>query len=264
VVSFVTAAVPNGRHTMQVAVEDAAGNRTVSGAWSVLVANGAVANGAGASRAARLTARFGARGGKRRRKETTRPFQGRAIVGGRLMDTSNRPIGNARLEVLGRSARTGARFRKEGEIVTRADGTFRYRTRRGPSRELRVQYRAYSLDPRPAATASVRLNIRAGVRLTVRPRRTTSRGTIHFRGRLLGRHGRDGLQVTLYAVDRTGRKRVPVEVVRTDARGVFRFRYQFARTFAPFTYRFIARLERQPTYAYAAASSRPATVRVVR
>jgi len=57
---------------------------------------------------------------------------------------------------------------------------------------------------------------------------------------------------------------VPVEVVRTDSRGRFRFRYRFARTFAPFTYRFIAKYERQATFPYAAGTSPVATVRVVK
>ncbi len=254
----------NGRHTLQVVAEDAAGNRTLSGAWPVRVGNGGVANGAGASRAATIRASFDARGGKRRPKETTREFGQPARVSGRLVDASGEPIARARVDVVSRPARTGARWRKEGEVVTRADGTFRRLIRPGPSRELRFQYRAFSLDPTPAASAAVRLNVHAGVRLAVRPKRTTSHGTIQFAGRLSGRSDRSGLQVTLYAVDRSGRRRVPVEVVRTDARGRFRFRYRFARTFAPFTYRFVAKCERQATYPYAAGTSPPAIVRVVR
>ena len=249
---------------MQVAAEDAAGNRTVSGGWAVLVANGAVANGVGASRAAGLKARFEAGVGGRRAKEITLDFGAPVRVNGRLVDASGRPIREARIDLMARPARTGGKWRKEGELTTRADGTFRRLVRPGPSRELRLQYRAFSLDPVPAASASVRVNVRAGVRLAVRPKRTTSRGTIRFRGQLRGRGKRGGLQVTLYAIDRSGRRRVPVEVVRTDDRGRFRFRYRFARTFAPFTYRFIARSERQPTYPYAAGSSPTATVRVVR
>ena len=113
-------------------------------------------------------------------------------------------------------------------------------TTRGPSRRLQVEYRATSLDPYPAATTEVRLNVRAGVRLSVSPRKTTSRGTIRFAGRLAGGPGRNGVQVALYAVGRTARQRVPVEVLTTGQQGRFRFRYRFVRTFAPFTYRFQA------------------------
>ena len=263
-VPFATSSIPNGRHTLQVAAEDAAGNRTVSGGWTVVIANGAVANGNRASRVARLRASFEARGAKRRPKETSRAFGEPARVSGKLVDGSGQPIGAARIDIVARPNRAGAGWRKEGEVVTRPDGSFRRLLRSGPSRELRLQYRAFSLDPTPTSTAALRMNVRAGVRLTVRPRRTTSRGSIRFLGRLLGRSDRAGLQVTLYAVDRAGRRRVPVEVVRTDSRGRFRFRYRFARTFAPFTYRFIAKYERQATFPYAAGTSPVAKVRVVK
>lgn len=72
------------------------------------------------------------------------------------------------------------------------------------------------------------------------------------------------MQVALYAVDRTARRRVPVEVLKTDARGRFRYRYRFMRTFAPFTYRFQARVASQPGYPYAAGRSRIVAVRIVR
>ena len=149
-------------------------------------------------------------------------------------------------------------------MKTDAKGRFMFRARRGPSRVLRVGYRAFTLDPEPSAVAGVTLNVRAGIRLSVAPRRTTSRGTIRFSGKLLGGPGRSHVQVTLYAVGRVGRQRVPVSVLRTNRKGRFRFRYRFQRTFAPFTYRFQARIERQATYPYAAAGSNRVIVRVVR
>jgi hypothetical protein len=81
---------------------------------------------------------------------------------------------------------------------------------------------------------------------------------------LLGGPGRGGLQIGLYAVGQSGRARVPVANLQSDVKGRFRFRYRFTRTFAPFTYRFQAWLEAQPTYPYAAAASNRAIVRVVR
>jgi hypothetical protein len=57
---------------------------------------------------------------------------------------------------------------------------------------------------------------------------------------------------------------VSVSVLRTGEKGGFRFNYRFRRTFAPFTYRFQARIKQQPTYPYAAAGSNRAVVRVVR
>ncbi len=57
---------------------------------------------------------------------------------------------------------------------------------------------------------------------------------------------------------------MPVATLRTDKRGRFRFSYRFLRSFAPFTYRFRARLIRQASYPYASGSSRIVIVRIVR
>jgi hypothetical protein len=262
--AFDTSAVGNGRHALQIVAVDAAGNRTPSPPVRVWIANGASPNGAGASRRAKLAAAFHSRGKRAARPHATVPFGRTRPIRGRLTDVRGAPIRGARIEVLATNRRPGAIRRQEGIVETRADGRFRYVPRRGPSRRLEFAYRAFSLDPEPSTTAELTLDVRAGVTLVVRPRRTTSRGTIRFRGRLLGDPGRAGVQVTLYAVGRQARSRVPVAVLRTDSAGRFRFRYQFLRTFAPFTYRFVAQVQSQRGYPYAAAASRPVTVRVVR
>jgi hypothetical protein len=100
--------------------------------------------------------------------------------------------------------------------------------------------------------------------LTVNPARVKNRGRIVFRGRLIGGPGKGGAQVTIEAVGRNVRQRVPVATLRTDKRGRFRFSYRFLRSFAPFTYRFRARLIRQASYPYASGSSRIVTVKIVR
>jgi hypothetical protein len=262
---FDTTAVSNGAHAVQVAVIDAGGNRASSPPVNVWIANGATANGAGATRTARLVAGFQRpRRRARLRDHATVAFGTTRAIRGRLTTTLGEPIAGARLDVLATNRRAGAITKQEGIVETRADGRFRYLPRRGPSRRLEFAYRAFSLDPEPSTTAELTLDVRAGITLVVHPRRTTSRGTIRFRGRLLGDPGRAGVQVTLYAVGRQARSRVPVAVLTTGSAGRFRFRYQFLRTFAPFTYRFVAQVERQRGYPYAAAASHPVTVRVVR
>jgi hypothetical protein len=263
-VAFDTATVPNGAHSIQIAAYDAAGNRALSQAVPVTILNGSTPNGAGATRQARVVAKIVGRNGRGAHERATMDFGTRRTIRGRLIGAGGKPIAAATLEVTGQARRSGARARREGTVKTNAKGRFVFRARRGPSRILRVGYRAFSLDAAPSAVAGVTLNVRAGIRLNVVPRRTTSRGTIRFSGRLLGGPGRKRVQVTLYAVGRVGRQRVPVSVLRTNGKGRFRFRYQFQRTFAPFTYRFQARLERQPTYPYAAAGSNRVVVRVVR
>lgn len=262
--AFDTAQLPNGDHSIQIAATDAGGNRTLSTPVPITTMNGATANGFGASRRAQLMARFADVKPGRAADRTTVGFRGRPAITGRLSDASGEPIAGAVLDVLRQPLRPGSKPRTEGTATTRSNGRFRYMSPRGPSRLLRVEYRAFSLDAAPSAISTLTLSVRAGIRLSVSPRRTTSRGTIRFSGKLLRGPGRDGVQVTLYAVGRVGRQRVPVAVLESDAKGRFRFRYRFRRTFAPFTYRFRARLEKQPTYPYAPAGSNRATVRVVR
>ena len=122
----------------------------------------------------------------------------------------------------------------------------------------------FESDAHDAASAEVKLAVRSGVALTVRPTRITSRGRIRFRGRLLAGPHREGTQVAIEAIGRTARARVPVTTLRADAHGRFRFAYRFLRTFAPFTYRFRAMVYRQASYPYAAGASRVVLVRIVR
>src|SRR4029077_6113814 len=123
-------------------------------------------------------------------------------------------------------------------IHTDDKGRFAFRPRPGSSRRFRLAYRAFTLDVVPVATKEIVLNVRAGVRLSVRPHRISSRGRIAFTGRLLGGPGRRGTQVGLFAVALRGRERVPVPPLRADQEGRFHFSYRFRRTLVPFTYHF--------------------------
>ena len=255
-----TAALDNGPHRFQVALVDAAGNRALSDPVSVIVRNAKHPNGTGASRVARLGARFRGRG----RSERLVEFGKSAVVKGRLVDGSGTPIGGATLQIHARLDRLGERERHVATVRTRANGRYRWHTTRGPSRFIRVGYRAYGSDVVDTASAEVKLGVRPRIALKVKPRRVRNRGRITFRGRLVGGPGRGGAQVTIEAVGRDVRSRVPVTTLRTDRRGRFRFSYRFLRSFAPFTYRFRARLMRQASYPYAGGASRIVTVRIVR
>jgi hypothetical protein len=113
-------------------------------------------------------------------------------------------------------------------------------------------------------TSEATLDVRAGLRLQVRPHRIAPRGRIAFAGRLLGGSGQRNTQVGLFAVARRGRDRVPVATLRADRRGRFHFSYRFRRTFAPFTYYFQAVVQRQNGYPYATGRSSRVSVRIVR
>jgi hypothetical protein len=261
-VALDTAALDNGRHHIQTALVDAAGNRTLSNPVDVVVTNAKEPNGAGASRIARLTARFPSAGSNR--TERVVGFGKRGVVVGRLVNGAGAPIAGAEVAVHTRLDRLGARERIATTVRTGADGRFRWKVSRGPSRFIRVAYRAYKSDVGESASAEVRLGVRPRIALSVRPRHVRNRGRIAFRGRLVGGPGKGGAQLTIEAVGRSVRQRVPVTTLRTDRRGRFRFSYRFLRSFAPFTYRFRARLMRQASYPYAGGASRIVSVKIVR
>ena len=151
--AFDTATVPNGAHAIQIAAYDAGGNRTLSPAAVVTTLNGSEPNGSGATRRARLSARIVTRSGRVARERATVDFGARRTIRGRLTDANGNPIAAARLGITGQALRTGARIRREGSVVTDAKGRFVFRARRGPSRILRVGYRAFTLDEAPSAVA---------------------------------------------------------------------------------------------------------------
>jgi hypothetical protein len=253
-----TSAIPNGRHVVQAFATDVGGNRTTSHPVLVTTQNGGQPNGVGASRLAELKVT------RRGRAQTIVRHRARTTLMGQLQLPSGAPISDAVVRVQAMTAVRGARWRDMGSVTTQRNGGFRYVALPGPSRSVRFTYYAFSLDPEPAAAAEIELRVRAGLSFSVSPRQVGTHGRISFRGRLLGGPGRAGNQVTIYAVARRGSDRVPVAVLRTDRRGRFRFSYRFRRTFAPFTYRFRAKLPTQVGYPYAGAWSRPVAVRVLR
>ncbi len=90
---------------------------------------------------------------------------------------------------------------------------------------IEIGYRAFSADSGYAATARLHESVRAGVRLAVNPRRTSSEGTITLTGRVLGPIPSQGVVVELL-VHYRGRCK-PSRDPRTDGRGRFRVAYQF-------------------------------------
>ena len=152
---------PNGKHSIQIAVDDVAGNRTISPAVSITTANGSIPNGSGATGSAQLVAGFVTRSGRADRGRVTVAFNETKAIKGRLVDVEGRPIGFATVDVVAQAQRAGAKARQEGVVET---GRWRFRyvpRRRGPSRILRLEYRAFSLDANPLLVAPLTLRVRA-------------------------------------------------------------------------------------------------------
>ena len=92
---------------------------------------------------------------------------------------------------------------------------------------LTFRYRSHANDTIATASASVRLRVRAGVRLRIHPRHAKTGQAIRFDGRLLGGPlPRGGKQVVLMARASRGAW-VRFNVVRTDLHGRFRSVYRF-------------------------------------
>ena len=242
----------------RVAVIDVAGNAALSEPFDVVTANGTAPCATSAPGGAQIDAGLGASG---RRTNVLLPYGRRIKLAGRVRGPDGAGLAGARVDLIERSVGSKS-ARIVGALTAGADGRVRFRLPRGPSRDL-------WLGPGGSAgtmacSRPVRVRVKAGVVLSVRPRTVHADGRIRFRGRLRGGPGRRGVAVAIYAVGRRGRDRVPVAVLRTGAAGRFRFNYRFRRSFAPFTYRFRVQAPKQRGYPYAAGWSHLAVVRVVR
>ena len=212
-------------------------------------------NGSPADPGARLTAAL--RGGRTRRMVD---FGRAAAVRVGLRTAAGQPVAGAVLQVLTREARTGAEWRLAPPVTTGADGGARIRLAPGPSRRVRLEYRAAAGDVKPVAEARVRLNVRAGVRLRVVPRRVRAGGSVGLRGRLRAAPStRLGKVVTLQARER-GRWRDFLSA-RTRRGGRFVARYRFSPgASGVFPIRAVVRAD--AAYPYATGRSRAVRVRV--
>ena len=186
----------------------------------------------------------------------------KSTMTGRLTDSAGQAIASAALVVESQIDRPGAGWKRVGEVVTAADGTWTAQFESGASRKVRVSYKAFGADAAPSAEVVASLRVRARLSLSVTPRRTSRAGKIVFKGRLAGGPGRARTQVTLYAVPGHGRRLIPVTVLSAGADGRFRYSYRFSGSFSNVTSRFQARVKSQPGYPYADGSSKLVSVRV--
>jgi hypothetical protein len=148
-----------------------------------------------------------------------------------------------------------------GQAVTGPKGRYSFRVRPGKNRIIHVGFRPTATAPDLACSRRVRVNVRAGVRLSARPKRVPLRGSVRFRGRLLGKPiPKVGKLIDLQAFD-GGRWRT-FETTRANRKGRFRARYSFVRTTSARTFRFRARARRESRYPYALGVSKVVRVRV--
>ena len=234
---------------MTVTAFDGAGQATAA---TRTVALDPVANGAGAARDAKLTAGFGRRLTSRHTVGYARPDR----VRGRLTTAAGAPIAGAALQVSTRVVLPRRGFRAVTTVTTAADGSYSYLAPRGPSRQIRIAYTAFTGDAQAAATRVVRMSTRAGVRLTARRRGDS----VRFSGRLRGGPKPErGLLVVLQG-RQPGFGWQTFRTARVGSGGRFSATYRF-RTPVRGTFRFRATVREQLGYAYATGRSPVVQVR---
>lgn len=213
-------------------------------------------NGANASRTAKVIGFFASD----RRRLLVR-YGSTPTIRGRLVDEAGRPIGAAVLTVLSRTLVPRAAQREIGTVRTQADGSWRYRARRGPSRLIRFAYRAFAGDREFAHQTELTLRVRAGARLSSTPRTLRNGQRVTFRGRLLGGSIPKGGKLVEMQV-RRGARWQTFATTRASTKGTFRYRYRFLRTPRTTRYTFRARVRSESAYPWSTGYSRATRVTV--
>lgn len=251
-----TTKVPDGAHELLVTARDAANNATTRTAGTVTVANGApsVPNGTGASRLAKLSARFATT----TRRVRNLKYRSRPTVRGRLVNEAGQPIAGANVAVLEQRKRAGAPTTQLATVATAADGSFSHKLGPGPSRTITLAYTAFSSDPAPTTTSALRTVVRAPVIARIGPRSVRAGGRVRITGRL-GLLGREGIEVKVQG--RNGRRWQTIGDAKTKRRGTFGWSYRFSRAAAGRTFAFRVRVS-SPIYPFATSTSRTLVVRV--
>jgi hypothetical protein len=271
-----------GPHEIEASVEDASGNRRTIYAGRIETVSdparrvfdlegvagltnpfgdqpGLVPNGAGASRAATLTAAFVRPRGKRT-TVVTRTFPGTPTVVGHL-SAAGQPVVGATVSLL-ESSGPGGSWASVAGAQTASDGSVRFHLPSGPSRALRLAYFADSEAESFVSSPVIRLRVRPRVSLRASPsaRRTGQR--VRFTGSVKGGTlPPNGLIVRLEAGAARSRW-ITFRSVRTGSRGRFRATYRFTNTRGSVRYRFRASVQLQADYPFERGTSRSAWVRV--
>jgi hypothetical protein len=248
--SWDTASVADGTHTLTLTVQDAAQNTRAIDTTTILTSNhgapaasagltalpgpGSViafaagaANGVGASRSAQLTL-DGPRG-------LTLPYAHRGLsLAGRLRDPAGQSIANATLDIMEEPS-TGGQPRLVGHCATRGDGVFAAAVPAGPSRRIEIGYRAFAGEPAYDAQVALTETVAAGVHLQITPRDARSNGAIRLAGAVSGPIPAHGVMVELLVHYRGVWE--PFRAPRTNAAGHFHVSYRFQGAIGRFPFR---------------------------
>ena len=204
------------------------------------------------------------RGGFRRGVSRTVRYARRVRIRGRLISGVHTPLAGAPVRVVERLDPGALPGVRESTVRTDADGRFSFRTPRGPSRTIELEYPGSRTLTRASARA-LRLRVRGRVRL-----RTSSGSAVIggrplvFRGRVLAQGGTiaaKGMPVRLQF--RLGRSPWSAfRTIQTDRRGRFRYAYRFSDDDSRGArFQFRAYVPASENWPYEPAGSRPVLVR---
>ena len=272
VMALNTGRLASGAHSLELIVDDAAGNQTVAYDGTIAVAglpatNDAIgpgsplalrgpANGTNASDQARLSARWSGT-----TKTTRTSVYGAADrITGRLTTSTGQPISGAVLDVSETPVDQGAKAVSLAGVRTGPTGAWTLTLPKTIcSIALRFAYRSHVNDTIPVATSALTLRVHAGIVLRIAPRVTSVGHTIRFSGVL---HGAPippgGKQLILEAS--SGGEWIQFRTISSDAKGRYRASYRFKFS-GPVTYRFRVLCPHEADFPFLKGTSRVVAVR---
>jgi len=259
-----------GQHTLELIVEDAAGNRTIAYNGTITVggsppltgvaasaigpgspaAERGPANGTNASDQSKLTARWASTA-----KATRTSRYGAADrITGHLTTSTGQAISGASIDVSETPAYEGAKTVSLAGVRTGPTGGWSLTLPRDVSSStLRFAYRSHVDDTIPVATAALKLRVHAGIALRIAPRVTSAGHAIHFSGVLAGAPiPPGGKQLVLEAS--SGGEWVEFRTISTDAKGRYHASYRFKFP-GPVRYRFRVLSRYEADFPFLAGSS---------
>jgi hypothetical protein len=233
-IEWSTASVPDGEHSVELVVQNAAQVSDVIYDATLTTHNATLAP--GALGAGSLNAAGGAELRLFERPTVTRSFgHSNMRLTGRLLDSAGAPVSGAMLDVLALGVNAAGPMRLIAHARTRADGVFATTLPRGASRTIEVGYPTAGSVGEYTTHASIKESVQAGVGLEVSPRSTSPDGTIRLSGRVSGPVPAQGVLVGLLVHYRGQWE--PFRTPRTDWHGRFSVSYQFQGGVGRFPFR---------------------------
>jgi hypothetical protein len=267
-----TASVADGTHTLEIEVEDAAGDASTVYTGTVSTLNHPVstilqpppapapvrgpANGTPASESAVLTAHWNSKSTSRLTSPYGRPHE----IAGKLTNAAGAPIAGALIEASQKPTSLGAVTSSLTDPRTNAQGSFTISVpRSSSSTTIELAYRSHIGDPQPVVTQTLTLRVPASIHLTVSPRVASVGHTIVLRGTLAGSIPPGGKKV-LFEARTIGGPWLEFHNATVNAHGRFRTTHRF--TFpGPVRYQFRVVCEREADFPFLAGVSNTVQVR---